>query len=235
MARRGELFPDETRPAHGATPGTIDDDEELERRVAGSGALDEVPTVAFTRSQLTWNGSNGGASVHRTNFVQAAVGGRRGRRGTIKARTGDIRAQADDSGNREWHVVPSPQEDDISHAEIYRDPRGKRPSGRDREDFLAVWNTVAQELRLCKGQMPDGQAKVSANEDGGVRLLWEARSGQTRPVGQVESIREAIGALVRADIILPSDAKAERERLESDWTNGLEDASLQVTPSDRRC
>ena len=233
MAKRGELFQSEVHPARDGTPGTISDDEELERRVLDSGVPDEVPRDAFTRGKLTWKDRDGGASVHRTDFVHATVGGRRGLRRTIRARTGDIRALVDRDGNRKWHVDASPLEDDTSHAEIYRDPPGQRPSARDKDDFLALWNTIAQELRHCKQQMPDGQATVSASGDGGVRLLWKTRSGQTKPVGQVESIREAVRALIRADIIPDSDANAERERLKSEWTNGLEDVSLYVASSDR--
>lgn len=219
MAKKGELFPEEIRPSVDGVPGMVGDDEELERRMPGTSAHGEgeVPVDAFTRRHLTWKDGEGGASVHRSAHVKASVGGRRGTRGTMKAKAGDIRAQVDDAGDRKWQVVASPQEDDPSHAEIYRDPPGKRPSARDREDFLAVWKTTVQELRRCKIEAPDGRATVAASGDGGVRLQWRAKSGQVTPVGQVESIREAVSALIRAGFIAESNADAEQKRLESEW------------------
>lgn len=235
MAKKGELFPEERRPSVEGAPGTVGDDEELERRLPRAGAFGEgdVPVDAFTRGHLTWRNGEGGASVHRSAHVQASVGGRRGKRGTIKAKTGDIRAQVDADGDRKWHVVASPQEEDPSHAEIYRDPPGRRPTAREREDFLAVWKTTEENLRFCRMKMPDGRATVAASGDGGVRLQWRAKSELVTPVGQVESIREAVNALIRAEVISESDADAEQKRLESEWARQLaarsRDSSLKCS------
>ena len=222
-ARYGELFPDEIHPANSVTPGTIGNDEELERHVPDTADVDEVSKAHFTRDELMWTHLDGGASVNRTGLIRNTVGGRRGMRGTIKARVGDIREQVDDHGNRKWHVVPSPRGDDASHAEIYRDPQGKRPTRLERRDFVALWSSVVEELRRCKLQIPDGQVTVSAKGAGGVRLLWKAESGETRPVGQVRTISDVMKALIKAGVISESDSDAERDRLESEWANSLKD------------
>ena len=235
MAKEGELFSDERHPWVDGAPGTVGNDEDLERRLPGAGSFGEgdVPADAFTRGHLTWKEEEGGASVHRSAYVQSSVGGRRGRRGTIRARAGDIRMQVDADGDRKWHVVASPQEDDPSHAEIYRDPPGKRPTGREREDFLALWKTTEEQLRSCRMEMPDGRGTVAAGGDGGVRLQWQAKSGPVIPIGQVESIREAVNALIRAEVIPESDAQAEQRRLESEWARQLaarnSDSSLKCS------
>ena len=219
MAKKGELFPSEKRSAQADGPGTVADDEYLERRLhnAGGAKTDQIPADAFIRDALTWKPDRGGASVHRSAHVRGAVGGLRGARDTIKARTGDIREQVDKAGDRKWRVDPLPTQEDPSHAEIYRDPPGAKPTGADKDAFVAVWQNTVQALRECRAKWPGGRASVSAIGRGGVRLKWKTDHGPTTTIGQVETIEEAVAALVSADIITAAQADTEKKRLSDEW------------------
>ena len=126
MAKRGEKFPEEER-THGAqSPGVVEDDEELERRLpfgsqgTGGGA---IPSAAFPRRDLQWTEEEGGLSVDRSRYTQGGIAGRRGARGTIKAKARDIRRLTDAEGNRLWSITDKPVPENRAHAEIQREAR----------------------------------------------------------------------------------------------------------------
>lgn len=99
MAGRGEKFPEEER-THGAqSPGVVEDDEELERRLPpGARETDggTIPAAAFPRRELRWTREEGGASVDRSRYAEGGIAGWRGMRGAIEASAGDIRKLTDE-------------------------------------------------------------------------------------------------------------------------------------------
>ena len=111
MVKREEKFAEEER-THGAqSPGVVQDDEELERRLPpGEREIGDalLPQSAFTRRDLQWTKADGGASVERSRYAQGQVSGRRGARGTVNAKAGDVRRLTDAEGNRLWSITDRP-------------------------------------------------------------------------------------------------------------------------------
>lgn len=218
MARRGEKFPEEER-AHGAqSPGVVEDDEELERRLPpGARETDggAIPLAAFPRRELRWTGEEGGASVDRSRYAEGEIAGRRGMRGTIKARTGDIRKLTDESGNRLWSVTDRPMPGNRAHAEIQREPRGKMPSRAERDRFMEAWRGAVALLTTLKEEDPLGKPELRPAPDAGVDIHWRSgRDDKLRRVLRVESVAEAIRAYVGAEFMTKADAAEEWRRLE---------------------
>lgn len=217
MARRGEKFPKEKR-THGAqSPGVVEDDEELERRLppgereTGGGAISRA---AFPRRDLQWTEEEGGASVDRSRYAQGGIAGRRGTRGTIKAKAGDIRGLTDAEGNRLWSITDRPVQGNRAHAEIQREPRGKMPGREERDRFMEVWRGAVGLLTTLKEEDPLGKPELQLAPDAGVEVHWRSgRDGNLRRVVQVESVAEAVRAYVGAGIVTEADAAAEQRRL----------------------
>lgn len=203
---------------HGAqSPGVVEDDEELERRLppgereTGGGA---IPQAAFPRRDLQWTEEEGGASVDRSRYAQGGIAGRRGTRGTIKAKAGDIRELTDADGNRLWSITDRPMPGNRAHAEIRREPRGRMPGRAERDRFMEVWRGAAGLLTTLKEKDPPGKPELQLAPDTGVEIHWRSgRDGNLRRVVQVESVAEAVRAYVGAGIVTESDAAAEQRRL----------------------
>ena len=217
MARRGEKFPKEER-THGAqSPGVVEDDEELERRLppgereTGGGA---IPQAAFPRRDLQWTEEEGGASVDRSRYAQGGIAGRRGTRGTIKAKAGDIRRLTDAEGNRLWSITDRPMPGNRAHAEIQREPRGKMPGREERDRFMEVWRGAAALLATLKEKDPLGRPELQWVPGTGVEVHWRSgRDRSLRRIVQVESVAEAVRACVGAGIVTEAGAAEEQRRL----------------------
>ena len=217
MARRGEKFPEEER-THGAqSPGVVEDDEGLERRLpprereTGGSA---IPRAAFPRRDLRWTEEEGGASVDRSRYAQGGIAGRRGTRGTIKAKAGDIRGLTDAEGNRLWSITDRPMPGNRAHAEIQREPRGEMPGREERDRFMEVWRGAVGLLTTLKEEDPLGKPELQLAPDAGVEVHWRfGRDGNLRRVVQVESVAEAVRAYVGAGIVTEAAAAAEQRRL----------------------
>ena len=233
MVRRGEMFPKEER-THGAqSPGVVEDDEELERRLPpgereiGGGA---IPQAAFPRRELQWTEEEGGASVDRSRYAQGGVAGRRGLRGTIKARAGDIRRLTDAEGNRLWSITDRPVPGNRAHAEIQREPRGKMPGRAERDRFMEVWRGASVLLTTLKEEDPLGKPVLQLAPDTGVEIRWRSgRDGNLRRVVQVESVAEAVRAYVGAGIVTETDAAEEQHRLEQELESRMRAAQSPHT------
>ena len=218
MAKRGEKFPKE-ECTHGAqSPRVVEDDEDLERRLppgereTGGGA---IPQAAFPRRDLQWTEEKGGASVDRSRYAQGGIAGRRGTRGTIKAKAGDIRRLTDAEGNRLWSITDRPVLGNQAHAEIQREPRGKMPGRAERDRFMEVWRGAARLLTTLKEEDPQGKPELQLAPDTGVEVHWRSgRDGNLSRVVQVESVAEAVRAYVGAGIVTEADAAAEQCKLE---------------------
>ena len=225
MAKRGERFPEEER-THGAhSPGVVEDDEELERmlppgeRETGGGA---IPQAAFPRRDLRWTEEEGGASVDRSQYVQDGVAGRRGTRGTIKAKAGDIRRLTDVEGNRLWSITDRPEPGNRAHAEILREPRGTMPGRAERDRFMEVWRGAIVLLTTMKEEDPLGKPELQLVPDTGVQIHWRSgRDGNLRRILQVESVAEAVRAYVGAGVVTETDAAEEQRRLEQELESGM--------------
>ena len=233
MVKRGKKFPEEER-THGAqSPGVVEDDEELERRLppgereTGSGA---IPQSAFPRRELQWTEEEGGASVDRSRYAQGGVAGRRGLRGTIKARAGDIRRLTDAEGSRLWSITDRPVPGNRAHAEIQREPRGKMPGRAERDRFMEVWRGATVLLTTLKEEDPLGKPVLQLAPDTGVEIRWRSgRDGNLRRVVQVESVAEAVRAYVGAGIVTEADATEEQRRLEQDLESRMRAAQSPHT------
>ena len=225
MARRGEKFLEEEQ-THGAqSPGVVEDDEELERRLppgereTGGGA---VPLAAFPRRELQWTEGEGGASVDRSRYAQGGIAGQRGTRGTIKAKARDIRELTDAEGNRLWSITDRPVPGNRAHAEIQREPRGKMPDRAERNRFIEVWRGAAALLTTLKEKDPLGKPELQLAPDAGVEIHWRwGRSDNLERVVQVESVAEAVRAYVGAGILTEANAAQEQRRLEGELKSGM--------------
>ena len=220
LADREGKFPEEER-AHGASsPGVVRDDEDLERRLppgAGDASGLGLPLAAFPRSDLQWTAHDGGASVDRSRYGQGEVSGRRGSRGTIKAKAIDIRRLTDAQGIRLWSVTDRPVPENRAHAEIQREPRGKMPSRAERERFMAVWRGAIALLTTLREGDPLGTPELQLVRDTGVEVHWRSgRDNHLQRVVQVESVAEAIRAYIGAGLVSEGDAAQERCRLEQE-------------------
>ena len=220
MAKRGEKFPEEERTHGEQSPGVVEDDEELERRLppgereTGGGV---IPLAAFPREELRGTEEEGGASVDRSQYAQDGIAGRRGTRGTIKAKAGDIRRLTDAEGNRLWSITDRPVPGNRAHAEIQREPRGKMPGRAERDRLIEVWRGAAALLATLKEKDPLGKPELQLASDAGVEVHWRAgRNGNLRRVVQVESVAEAVRAYVGAGIVTEADAAEEQSRLEQE-------------------
>ena len=225
MTKRHENFSEENR-THGAqSPGVVQDDEDLERRlppgepeIAGA----PPPRSAFTRRDLQWTEDDGGASVDRCLYLQAS--GQRGSRGTIKAKASDIRKLTDAEGNRLWSVIDRPKPDNQAHAEIQREPRGTMPSRAERGRFIAVWRGAIALLSTLREEDPLGKPELQLVPDTGLEIHWRSgNDGRLRRVIQVESVAEAIRAYIGAGLVSETDAAQEQGRLEQElmaWMHG---------------
>ena len=204
---------------HGAkSPGVVEDDEGLERRLppgereTGGGA---IPQAAFPRRELQWTEEEGGASVDRSRYAQGGIAGRRGTRGTIKAKAGDIRRLTDTEGNRLWSITDRPVPGNRAHAEIQREPRGRMPGRAERDRFMEVWRGAIGLLTTLKEEDPSGKPELQLAPDAGVEVHWRSgRDGNLRRVVQVESVAEAVRAYVGAGIVTEAAAAEEQRRLE---------------------
>ena len=225
MARRGEKFPEEERMHGVQSPGVVKDDEDLERRLpprereTGS---DAIPQTAFSRRDLQWTEEEGGASVDRSRYTQGGIVGRRGMRGTIKAKTGDIRRLTDAEGYRLWSVTDRPVPGNRAHAEIQREPRGKMPSREERSQLMEVWRGATALLTTLKEQDPLGKPELQLALGAGVEIYWRSgRDDNLRRVVQVESVAEAVRAYVGVGIVTEADAAQEQRRLEQELGSGM--------------
>ena len=233
MVKRGEKFPEEER-THGAqSPGVVEDDEELERRLppgereTGGGA---IPQAAFPRRDLRWTEEEGGASVDRSRYARDGVAGRRGTRGTIKARVSDIRRLTDAEGNRLWSVTDRPEPENRAHAEIQREPRGTMPGRAERDRFMEAWRGASVLLTTLKENDPRGKPVLQLAPDTGVEVRWRSgRDGNLRRVVQVESVAEAVRAYVGAGIVMEADAAEEQRRLEQELESRMRAAQSPRT------
>ena len=174
MAKRGERFSEEER-THGAlSPGTVADDEGLERRLPPGGREsrgDIILQAAFTRRELQWTEEEGGASVDRRRFA-SEVSNRRAIRNTITAKAEDIRRQTDGEGNRLWSITDRPVPGNSAHAEIQREPRGKMPGRAERNRLLEVWRGATALLTELRAQDPRGVPELQLVPDTGVVVHW---------------------------------------------------------------
>ena len=227
MTRCGKKFPEETR-THGAqSPGIVEDDEYLERRLPPTRARETsdgaIPQTAFPRRELQWTVNEGGASVDRIRYAQGGIAGRRGMRGTIKAKAGDIRRLTDAKGNRLWSITDQPVQGNLAHAEIQREPRGKLPSKAERTQLVEIWRGAVELLAVLKGKDPQGKPELRLVPDTGVTIHW--RSGQDNSVErviQVESVAEAVRAYVGAGLVTKADAVETQRRLEQELVQGMQ-------------
>ena len=232
MAKREEKFPEEER-THGAqSPGVVQDDEELERRLPpGEREIGDapLPQSAFTRRDLQWTKANGGASVERSQYAQGQLSGRRGARGTIRAKAGDIRRLTDAEGNRLWSITDRPVPENWAHAEVQREPHGKMPGKAERDRFMEVWRGAIALLKTRKKEDPSGKPELVVVPDRGLELHWRSgRDDRQRRVVQVESVAEAVRAYVGAGLLSEADAAKEQGQLEQDLTT-----QMHRTPSPR--
>lgn len=232
MAKREEKFPEEER-THGAqSPGVVQDDEELERRLPpGEREISDapLPQSAFTRRELQWTKADGGASVERNRYAQGQVPGWRGARGTIRAKAGDIRRLTDAEGNRLWSITDRPVPENRAHAEIQREPSGKMPGKAERDRFMEVWRGAIALLKTRKKEDPSGKPELVVVPDRGLELHWRSgRDDRQRRVVQVESVAEAVRAYVGAGLLSEADAAKEQGQLEQDLTT-----QMHRTPSPR--
>lgn len=218
MARRSERFPEEER-THGAlSPGIVTDDEYLERRLP-PGAQETrngaIPQSVFPRRDLQWTKGDGGASVDRCRFAPHGVTGRRGVRGTIRAKVEDIRGQTDRQGDRLWSITDRPVPSNRAHAEIQREPRGKMPGRSERNQLLEAWRGATALLIELQADDPEGRPELQLIPDAGVEIHWRSgRNSDLRRVLQVESVAEAVRAYVGAGIIAATEAAATQHELE---------------------
>ena len=226
VAKRGDKFPEEERTHGGQSPGVVEDDEELERRLppgareASGGA---IPFEAFPLRVLQWTATNGGASVHRSRYAQDGIAGYRGMRSTIKAKAGDIRELTDREGNRLWSITDRPVTDNRAHAEIQREPRGTKPNRAERSRFVEVWRGAVAMLTTLKRDDPQGKPELRLVRDSGVEVHWRSGCGEApRLIAQVESVAEAVRAYVGAGIVTEADAAKERQKLEQELESRIQ-------------
>ena len=226
MAKRGEKFPEEERKHGPESPGPVQDDEELERRLPPGAQETEsrvIPDTAFQRRELRWTEEEGGASVDRSQYAQGGVAGRRGARSTIKTTARIIRDQTDESGDRLWSITDKPVPGNPAHAEIRREPRGKMPSKAERKQLMEAWRGATTLLRELTEKDPAGKPEVHLVPGTGLKLQW--RSGQDdslKDVVWVESVAEAVRAYVGAGIMTETEAAQEQRRLEQELEGGAE-------------
>lgn len=220
MVKRDERFPDEQVKHGKGSPGIVDDDELLERRLPpGSHEFCSgmVPRQAFTRRELQWTEDEGGASVVRIQYAQGGNAGHQGERGTITARTRGIRCIADSAGNRLWSIIDRPTLDNPAHAEIQREPRGTKPGRSERDQFLEAWRGADALLKNLRTDDPDGEPELKMVHGTGIEIHWRSgNDGELTRVIQVESIFEAVRAYVAAGILREQDALEELRRLRKD-------------------
>lgn len=227
LARRGEKFPEEKR-THGAqSPGVVDDDEELERRLPPGGreTRELLPQAAFQRRELQWTEEEGGASVDRSLYALGGIAGRHGARGTkfIKAKAQDIRSLTDAEGTRLWSITDRPLPGNSAHAEIQREPRGEMPSRAERRQLLEAWRGATALLMKLRERDPRGRPELQLVPNTGVEIHWRSgRNGNLSRVLQVESVAEAVRAYVRAGVIAEDGAVEEQRRLERALASGLQ-------------
>ncbi len=216
--RVGRKFPEEKR-THGAqSPGVVQDGEELERRLplgTRETGASPVPVAPFTRRDLQWSEAQGGASVDRCRYAQVEAPGPREPRGTIKAKSGDIRRLTDALGIRLWSITDRPVPGNRAHAEIQREPRGRKPGREERAQFMEVWRGAAALLRTQKGEDPLGKPELRLVRDTGLEIHWRSgHDGQLRRVVQVESVAEAVRAYIGAGLLSEADAAQEQRILQ---------------------
>lgn len=233
MVKHGDMFPEEERTHGVQSPGVVEDDEELERRLPpGETSAGEAPAAAFPLSSLRWTAKNGGASVHRSRYAQGTISGHRGPRGTIKATAGDIRKLTDREGNRLWSITDRPVADNRAHAEIQREPRGKMPNRSERRRFLEAWRGAVVMLAMLKRDDPLGEPELRLLPDSGVEVHWRSSFDESpRRIVQVESVAEAVRAYVGAGILTAGEAEQEQHKLEQKLESGMRAArDLQTGP-----
>lgn len=153
-------------------------------------------------------------------------------RGTIKAKTEEIRTLTDAEGHRLWSVTDRPVPGNPAHAEIQREPRGQMPGRAERNRFIEVWRGATLLLATLKKEDPMGKPELQVAPNTGVVLHWRtAKDGSLTRVGQVESVAEAIRAYVGAGIVAVADAPEEQRRLEQELASRMR---TRRTPSDPR-
>ena len=228
MARRGETFPEEERPHGSESPGVIEDEEALERRLppeTRETTSGSIPDAAFPRRELQWTEDEGGASVDRSWYAEGGVTGHRGARGTIRAKAGDIRRQTDAEGNRLWSVTDKPVPENHAHAEIQREPRGRMPSRKDRSQLMEVWRGAIASLTRLRREDPKGRPVLELVPHIGMKIQWRSGRNETpKDVARVESVAEAVRAYVGAGILTEKEAQAEQQRLEQELAAGTQAA-----------
>lgn len=217
MVKRGQRFPDEKKKHSKDSPGVVDDNELLERRLPPgahefrSGA---IPSKAFTLRELQWTEDEGGASVVRIHFAQGGNTGHRGERGAITAMARDIRSLVDTAGNRLWSIIDRPTPDNPAHAEIQREPQGMKPGRSERDRFLEIWRGADALLKNLRKEDPRGEPQLKLVRGTGIEIHWRsAADGKLTRVIQVESVFEAVRAYVAAGILREQDMPEELRRL----------------------
>ena len=205
MVKRGEKFPEENIKHSEESPGVVDDDETLERRLPPKhreilrGA---IPREAFSRRELQWTEEEGGASVVRRQFAQIENAGQRGERTTISATVGDIRNLTDKDGNRLWSVIDRPTPENSAHAEIQREPLGTMPGRAERDRFLEAWQGAGALLEILRGNDPRGMPELKLVPGTGIEIHWRSGDdGSLARIIQVESVFEAVRAYIAAGIV----------------------------------
>ena len=217
MVKRGKKFSEEVVFHGDKFPGVIDDEEILERRLPPKSRGfhgDAIPIDAFTRRDLTWTEGDGGASVVRRQFARDGNTGHRGERGAISARAGDIRDLTDHAGNRLWSIIDRPTPESPAHAEVQREPLGKKPSSSERDKFLEVWRGADSLLANLRRNDPHGEPQLKLVAGTGVEIHWRSgNNGTLTKVIQVESVSEAVHAYVASGILREEDAPKELRKL----------------------
>lgn len=217
MAKCGEKFSEEEHTHGDDSPGVVDDGEELERRLPRGEREDSIgaiPRSAFTIDQLRWTKEGGGASVVRCEFAPTGTPSGRGMRSAIVAVTVDIRNQIDEGGNRLWSITDSPVPGNRAHAEIQREPRGRRPKRTERELLIEAWKGASTLLSDLKKQDPNGKPIIKLLRELGIEIHWQSgKNASLTRVVQVESLDEAARACVAAGIFASGDSEQVLRRL----------------------
>ena len=89
VGRARGKFPEEERAHEAQSPGVVEDDKELERRLPPGARENDggtIPLAAFPRRELRWTGEEGRASVDRSRYAEEGIAGRRGMRGKMPGR-----------------------------------------------------------------------------------------------------------------------------------------------------
>lgn len=204
MVKRGAKFPEEELAGGPDSPGVVEDNEVLERKLPPGNmetSKGEIPREAFTRRDLKWTEECGGASVDRSRHALRGIAGRRGMRNTITAVAGDIRNQTD---------APNSWE---SRARL----NSARAARQERDRLIEIWRGAIIALRELKKNDPSGEPALKLAQEIGIEIHWKSgRDGGHKRVIQISSVSEAVQAFVAAGIVTPEKAAEEQRRYEAE-------------------